>query len=43
VNLGYQAAAAEKAIERGLKASPDASFEQVLREALRSMMKGHDR
>jgi len=43
VNLGYQAAAAEKAIDRVIKASPDAGFEQVLRDALRSMMKGHDR
>ena len=40
VNLGYQAAAAEKAIDRVIKASPDAAFEQALREALRSMMKG---
>jgi Holliday junction resolvasome RuvABC DNA-binding subunit len=40
VNLGYQSAAAEKAIDRGLKASPDAGFEHVLREVLRSMMKG---
>lgn len=40
VNLGYQAASAEKAIDRVVKASPDAGFEQVLREALRSMMKG---
>jgi Holliday junction DNA helicase RuvA len=43
VNLGYQAAAAEKAIDHGIKAWPDAGFEQALREALRSMMKGHDR
>ena len=43
VNLGYQAASAEKAIDRVIKASPDAGFEQALREALRSMMKGHDR
>ena len=28
---------------RALKASPDAGFEQALRNALRSMMKGHDR
>ena len=42
-NLGYQSAAAEKAIDRALKASPDAGFEQALRDALRSMMKGHDR
>jgi holliday junction DNA helicase RuvA len=43
VNLGYQRAAAEKAIDAALKASPDAGFEQALRAALRSMMKGHDR
>ena len=43
VNLGYQSTAAEKAIDRALKASPDAGFEQALRSALRSMMKGHDR
>jgi Holliday junction DNA helicase RuvA len=42
-NLGYQRAAAEKAIEKTLKASPGAPFEQALRDALRSMMKGHDR
>jgi Holliday junction DNA helicase RuvA len=40
VNLGYQAASAEKAIDRVVKAAPDAGFEQALREALRSMMKG---
>lgn len=40
VNLGYQAAAAEKAIDRVVKAGPDAGFEQALRDALRSMMKG---
>ena len=40
VNLGYQAPAAEKAIDRVTKAAPDAGFEQALREALRSMMKG---
>ena len=43
VNLGYQRPAAEKAIDKVLKASPDAAFEHALREALRSMMKGHDR
>jgi holliday junction DNA helicase RuvA len=43
VNLGYQSTAAEKAIDRALKASPDAGLEQALRDALRSMMKGHDR
>jgi holliday junction DNA helicase RuvA len=43
VNLGYQGAAAEKAIDRVIKATPDAGFEQALRQVLRSMMKGHDR
>jgi len=43
VNLGYQPSAAERAIDHVTKAMPDAAFEQVLREALRSMMKGHDR
>jgi Holliday junction DNA helicase RuvA len=40
VNLGYQSPAAQKAIDRVLKAAPDAGFEQALRDALRSMMKG---
>jgi Holliday junction DNA helicase RuvA len=40
VNLGYQSPAAQKAIDRILKATPDAAFEQALRDALRSMMKG---
>jgi len=40
VNLGYQAAAAEKAIDRVLASSPDAAFEQALRSALRLLMKG---
>lgn len=39
VNLGYQRQTAEKAVERTLKASPDAPFEQTLRDALKSMMK----
>jgi Holliday junction DNA helicase RuvA len=43
VNLGYQRPAAEKAIDGVLKASPSVEFEQALREALRSMMKGHGR
>jgi holliday junction DNA helicase RuvA len=43
VNLGYQQAVADKAIDKILKATPQAPFEQALREALRSMMKGHDR
>jgi holliday junction DNA helicase RuvA len=43
LNLGYQRGAAETTIDKVLKAAPDARFEQALREALRSMMKGHDR
>ena len=41
LNLGYQPAVAERAIDRTMKAAPDAPFEQALRQALRSMMK-HD-
>jgi Holliday junction DNA helicase RuvA len=39
LNLGYQRAVAEKAIDRALHASADAPFEQVLRHALKSMMR----
>jgi Holliday junction DNA helicase RuvA len=39
-NLGYQRLAAEKSIDKAIAALPDAPFEHVLREALRSMMKG---
>jgi holliday junction DNA helicase RuvA len=39
LNLGYQRAAAEKAIDRELRATPDAPFEQALRGVLRSLMK----
>lgn len=38
-NLGYQRAAAEKAVDAVLKKVPDASFEQALRDVLRGMMK----
>jgi holliday junction DNA helicase RuvA len=38
-NLGYQRAAAEKAIDAGLKKTPDAPFEQQLRDILRGMMR----
>ena len=38
-NLGYQPAAAEKAVDAVLKKSPDAPFEQALRDVLRGMMK----
>lgn len=41
LNLGYQRTIAEKAIDRTLRAAPDAPFEHALRQALRSMMK-HD-
>ncbi len=39
LNLGYQRAIAEKAVDRAIEAAPDAPFEQVLRQALKSMMK----
>jgi holliday junction DNA helicase RuvA len=39
INLGYQRAAADKAIDAVLKKSPDASFEQALRDVLRGMLK----
>jgi Holliday junction DNA helicase RuvA len=38
-NLGYQRAAAEKAIDAALKKTPDAPFEQQLRDILRGMMR----
>jgi Holliday junction DNA helicase RuvA len=41
LNLGYQRTVAQKAIDRTLKAAPEAAFEQALRQVLRSMMK-HD-
>jgi holliday junction DNA helicase RuvA len=40
LNLGYQRAVAERAIDRALDAVPDGAFEHVLRHALKSMMKG---
>jgi len=43
INLGYQRAAADKAIDKVLKDSPGVGFEQVLRDVLRSMMKSHER
>jgi Holliday junction DNA helicase RuvA len=50
LNLGYQRAAAEKAVDATLRASdprnprdPRPTFEEALRASLRSMMKGHDR
>ena len=39
LNLGYQRAVAEKAVDRAIEAAPGAPFEQVLRQALKSMMK----
>ncbi|HET7694636.1 MAG TPA: Holliday junction branch migration protein RuvA [Vicinamibacterales bacterium] len=38
-NLGYQQAAAGKAVDAVLKKTPDATFEQALRDVLRGMMK----
>ena len=39
LNLGYQRQSADKAIEKELKAAPDATFEQALRSVLRALMK----
>lgn len=39
VNLGYQRAAAEKAVAAELKKSPDAAFEDLLRAALRGLIR----
>ena len=38
-NLGYQRAAAEKAVDAAIKKTPDAAFEDLLRNILRGMMK----
>ena len=40
LNLGYQRAAAEKALDKVLKASPTPDFEQALKETLRGLMRG---
>jgi len=37
VNLGYQRAAAEKAVTAAMKAKPDAGFESVLKDSLRTL------
>jgi holliday junction DNA helicase RuvA len=39
LNLGYQRAAAEKAIEKIAAASPDAGFERTLKETLRELIR----
>ena len=39
INLGYQKAAAEKAVEAVLKESSDASFEAALKQSLRKLAK----
>jgi Holliday junction DNA helicase RuvA len=39
LNLGYQRGAVEKEIDRVLKASPTAGFEQALKDTLRGLMK----
>ena len=38
-NLGYQRAAAEKATDAALKKTPEAPFEQLVRDILRAMMR----
>ena len=40
LNLGYQRAAAEKALDTSLRGSTDAGFEPALRSVLRVLMKG---
>ena len=39
LNLGYQRAAAEKAIEKIVSASPDAGFERTLKDTLRELIR----
>ena len=39
LNLGYQQAAAEKALDKAIAAAPDATFEQLLRAALKALMR----
>jgi Holliday junction DNA helicase RuvA len=39
LNLGYQRAAAEKAIEKEMNAAPDATFELALRRVLKALMR----
>jgi len=38
-NLGYKGAVAEKAVDTAVKRTPDAAFEDMLRDILRGMMK----
>ena len=40
LNLGYQRTAAEKAIDKVLRASPALEFEQALKETLRGLLRG---
>lgn len=40
INLGYQRAPAEKAIEKVIQGAPEAGFEQTLKTVLKAMMKG---
>jgi Holliday junction DNA helicase RuvA len=40
LNLGYQRAVADQAIERTLRDSAETGFEQALKDVLRSLMKG---
>lgn len=40
VNLGYKGAVAEKAVDAAVKKTPEASFEDLLRDVLRGML-GH--
>jgi hypothetical protein len=40
LNLGYQRAAAERALEKAITATPPPRFEDALKSTLRLLMKG---
>lgn len=40
LNLGYQRAAADKAVDKVLKSTPAVDFERALKETLRTLLKG---
>ena len=40
INLGYKGQVAEKSVDTAIKKTPDASFEQLLRDILRGMIRG---
>ena len=40
INLGYKGQVAEKSVDTAIKKTPDGSFEQLLRDILRGMIRG---